>query len=109
MAFNQNQVRESEPQWGFACPACGSALIQPLDWATDNCDRVSVTVRCPECFRTAVLHVTQDQANRFLNSLDEAKHNLQQTAEVLDREVFKDTCESFTRALRAGLIDPADF
>jgi hypothetical protein len=109
MPSDQASVAAWTPQGGFACGACGSTLIQPLEWTSTGFEVWTVLVRCPECFRVGSLHVTQSQANQLLNTLDEAAHSLQETADMLDHEVFKENCEWFTRALREGLICPMDF
>lgn len=97
------------PCRGFTCVVCSSPLIQPLEWDPATGDGWNVLVRCPECFQVGALHLTTDQAHQFQNSLDEAARGLEETADMLDLQVFKATCEDFTRSLRDDRVNPTDF
>lgn len=109
MPSDQASIAARTPSGGFACTECSSPLIQPMEWTRTGAEEWTVLVRCPECFEVRPLSVTQDQAHQFQNMLDEATHSLQETAEMLDHQVFKESCESFARALRADHICPMDF
>ncbi len=97
------------PYGGFACEDCSSPLIQPVEWTCTGAEEWTILVRCPECFQIHTVRMTEDQAHQFQNLLDEAAHGLRETADMLDRQVFKESCESFARALRADQICPMDF
>jgi hypothetical protein len=109
MAFDQASIASRTPEGGFACQECSSPLIQPVEWTCTGADELTVLVRCPECFQVHALRVTENQAHLFQNMLDEATHSFQETAAMLDRQVFKESCQSFVRALRADNICPMDF
>ena len=109
MSFDQPNIAAKMPYGEFSCEECSSPLIQPLEWTRTGHEEWTVLVRCPECFQIRALNVTQNQAHQFQNMLDEAAHSLQETAEMLDRQVFKESCESFSRALRSDQICPMDF
>lgn len=93
----------------LACEECSSALIQPLAWDPLDSENWRVLVRCPECCWSRALHLTADEAHRFRNLLDEATHGLQEVADALDLQVFRESCEGFAQALRTDLIGPTDF
>lgn len=104
-----DQTSISTPYEQFTCEGCASELIQPLDWEQVGAEQWRVVVRCPECFQISSLRVTQEQANVFRNLLDVAAHSFEETADALDLQVFRETCDNFARALRADLICPMDF
>jgi hypothetical protein len=93
----------------FVCRHCGSTLIQPIEWTPLGSERWCLLVRCPECFRFEDLVLTEDQSDEFLAAMDVAEDNLKEAAELLNREIFRDECDSFVRALRADLLGPLDF
>jgi hypothetical protein len=93
----------------FACGHCSSPLIQPVEWTPVSAGEWVVSVRCPECHTAGSLHLSDEQVNRFRNMLDEATYGLQETAAMLDGQVFKESCKSFVQALRADQICPMDF
>jgi hypothetical protein len=97
------------PREGFTCARCSSPLIQPLEWNREGSEVWNVLIRCPECFWLDNLGLTSEQAQVFNGMLDEATRSLEETADMLDLQVFRETWESFARALRAGLILPMDF
>lgn len=94
---------------GPACAACSSPLVQPLEWDQTDRGQWLVLVRCPECFQWGCLTLTAEQAQLFRTSLDAAAYSLEATADMLDLQVFRETCAGFARALRAGLVWPMDF
>ncbi len=98
-----------QPCRGFTCGACSSPLIQPLEWDSACGHEWSVLVRCPECFQLGSLDLTQEQAQQFHNMLDQATHDLEETADMLDLQVFKETSADFARMLREGHVRPMDF
>jgi hypothetical protein len=108
MPFDQTSL-STTPREDFTCARCSSSLIQPLEWDRVSGGGWSVLVRCPECFQLDNLSLTIEQAQVFGNALDEASRSLEETADMLDLQVFRETWESFARALRAGLICPMDF
>jgi len=109
MPSDQARISARTPHRDFACAECSSPLIQPLEWERLSVETWRVLVRCPECYRLGVLHITQEQAAHFRNLLDDAVHSMEESAELLDHQVFEESCRHFARALREGHICPMDF
>jgi len=97
------------PCHDFLCRACRSPLIQRLETYRLDDEYWSVRVRCPECHGSDELVLDGDAMCDFENETEQAADCLLKAAEALEREIFRDLCEEFTRALRAGTIRPADF
>jgi hypothetical protein len=93
----------------FLCEECASPLIQPLEWVHDGRGEWSINVRCPDCFHHGRLVLDEELAHLFENALDEAARGILETAEFLDREVFRHGCETFIKALRGDRISSTDF
>jgi hypothetical protein len=93
----------------FVCRDCASPLIQPVDWETIGENQWRVRVRCPHCFDLWDLNLDDSEAHELLLNMDEAAKSMLQTAELLDRDTFRESCEVFAQALRADLIHPMDF
>jgi hypothetical protein len=109
MSSNRTRLWTFTPRGEFSCGECSSALVQPLEWERLGGDEWRVLLRCPECFGVGVIHMTPEQVGLFRNSLDEATQHMEETAEYLDHEVFRESCDRFALALRAGHICPMDF
>jgi hypothetical protein len=101
--------RPVTPYYDALCPACGSPLIQALEWFELGDDCWGVLIRCPECLGSHDLILDQDQMQDFRQAADEATSSLVQIAEYLEADVFRDNCDTFTRALRDDHIGPSDF
>jgi hypothetical protein len=97
------------PCYDFICRACSSPLVQAVKWVRVDRRHWSVTVRCPECHKSDELLLDEDRAHDFLLEAEQAVGSLRELADALDREIFRNTCEDFCRALRAGHISPMDF
>jgi hypothetical protein len=91
------------------CPSCASDLVYPVDWREANDDRWELELRCPNCewFDRAV-H-TQDEVERFDETLNNGTDALIESLETLSRENMEADIEAFVRALDADLIEPFDF
>jgi hypothetical protein len=109
MPSDQASIAARTPAGDFVCRECSSPLIQPLDWERTGEDEWRLLFRCPECFDFGSLYLNESQARQFQNLLDEAVESLEEYADYLDRQSFKESLDSFTRALRADLICPMDF
>jgi hypothetical protein len=109
MASDQQSIAARTPAGDFVCTGCASPLIQPLDWERTGEDEWRLLFRCPECFEPGAIRFTDIQAGQFQNLLDEATRTLEDFADLLDRQGFQESCDSFARALRADLICPMDF
>jgi hypothetical protein len=97
------------PQDDLLCRECSSPLIQALEWTRLSEDHWSVLIRCPECLSSGEIVMGQDSAHDFLLEADEATRSLRETVESLDRDIFRQSCGTFTQALRKGHILPTDF
>ena len=91
------------------CRGCSSPLVQAVEWTRLNEDHWSVLVRCPECFGSCEIVMDEDRAHEFMLETDEAVRSLLETAQSLERDIFRQSCEAFTQALRADQICPMDF
>jgi len=101
--------RTGTPYFDFFCRECFSPLIQAVEWRRVARGRWSVLVHCPECMRSSEILMSDDQVHEFLVEADDAARSIVEAAESLDREIFRQSCEIFTQALRADLIRPVDF
>jgi hypothetical protein len=101
--------RAGTPYYDALCPACASPLIQALEWIELGDEHWGVLVRCPECEASHEMVLGQEQVHDFMAAADEASRSLIDAAQYLERDVFRENCEAFTRALREGSIGPADF
>jgi hypothetical protein len=108
MASDQSGLAEETPCRDFVCRECASPLVQPLEWEKAE-GMWSILVRCPECQHFFRLHLTEEKCVLFQNTLEEAIRDMAEAADMLDRDVFRETCRTFTRALEADLIVPTDF
>ena len=91
------------------CRKCSSPLIQAVEWTRLNEDHRSVLVRCPECFGSCEIVMDENRAHEFLLEAEEAIRSLREAAQSLERDIFRQSCEAFARALRADHIRPMDF
>jgi hypothetical protein len=91
------------------CPSCEGDLVYPVDWREAEDDRWELELRCPNCewFDRAV-H-TQDEVERFDETLNNGTDALIESLETLSRENMEADIEAFVRALEADLIEPFDF
>lgn len=109
MPSDQTSIAEGTSYGEFVCARCASTLIQPMKWTRIGSGEWDIVVRCPECFCVTVVRCTDDQVHLFQNMLEAASRELAESADMLDRQVFKETCDRFARALRTDQICPMDF
>lgn len=109
MYLDQIRATERTPSEEFTCSTCDSPLIQPLEWIRLDEDQWTISVYCPECFQVSHIYCNTDQAHLFHNMLDEATRELAEAADMLDRQIFRESCDSFKQALQKDLITPLDF
>jgi hypothetical protein len=80
-----------------------------MAWERIGAGEWQLLVRCPECFAQGSLYLDDIRARQFQNLLDEATREIEEYADYLDRQSFKESMDSFVQALRKDLICPMDF
>lgn len=68
-----------------------------------------VSLRCPECFATYEMALSQDKVNQFSYTIEEGFQQLLEAVDELDHEAFETDCNVFIYALRSGNVYPMDF
>jgi hypothetical protein len=91
------------------CPACGSNLVQPVEWAP--VDRLSwrVELHCPECDAGRAGIFSQPALDRFDAILDNGTIALLDDLGKLERYNMEEAIERFSVALQSDQILPEDF
>ena len=79
-----------------------------MEWTQLSEKLWSVVMRCPECFRSGEIIMNADQVHEFSLLSEEATRNLLEVAESLDREIFRESCETLEKLLQANLVWPSD-
>jgi hypothetical protein len=97
------------PCHDFLCGGCSSQLVQPVEWTRSGDTQWVVLLRCPDCFQYCELVLDDAHAHEFSQAMDEATRSLLEVAEFLERDIFRQRCETFIKALRADHISPMDF
>ena len=91
------------------CPACGSDLVYPTDWAPANERQWHVALRCPECEWNGGGRYTQDIVDRLDEALDHGTEAVLDDLNVLVRANMEDQIDRFVTALNGDQILPEDF
>ena len=91
------------------CARCASPLVQPLDWTRLDDEHWQVTIRCPECFDTYDVVLSQEEVNALSYKLEEGFQCLLDAVDELDRETFEAECLVFIEAVWSDNIYPMDF
>jgi hypothetical protein len=91
------------------CPSCGSSLLQPLRSTPQGDGRITVELRCPECFTWLQERCTRDE----LAELDKTQAALRdQLVDAYERSVVE-SMEALAICLGAALdrdlVGPDDF
>jgi hypothetical protein len=91
------------------CPACGSNLVQPLDFEPLGASSCYVELLCPNCHwsHRGVHH--QAEVDRFDEELERGEAAVLASVEELTRTNMRDEADRFARALAADAILPMDF
>jgi hypothetical protein len=108
-------VRFEQRQTGGAqtglhmCPACGSELVQPVQWqpAVDGC--WELTLHCPNCSWRRDGVYTQGEVDHLEEQLDLGVEALVRDLQRLTSANMADEIDRFATALDADLILPEDF
>lgn len=91
------------------CEACGSNLVEPLDWVPAGPKNWRVELRCPNCQHWTNGVFTQDCVDRFDEALDAGTAAVVQDLKRLEHANMADYVERFIGALDAGALAPEDF
>jgi hypothetical protein len=92
------------------CPACSSALVQPVAWEQDG-DRRGwlVSRRCPECGWAGESVHNEVEIDAFDEQLDLGAQELAGQLRAMEHANMSDSADAFIRALRGDLIGADDF
>ncbi len=91
------------------CGACGSSVVNAVDWHEHDESSWWVLLRCGECAWSREAIVTDAEAKRFERDLAPGLREIARTIARLDRERMLWEAEVFIAALGDDLIGPADF
>lgn len=91
------------------CEACGSELVEPIEWDSAGPERWRVALRCPNCWHTSEGVFSQECVDRFDERLDDGTATVVADLRELERASMVADGERLTAALRAGAILPEDF
>lgn len=104
------QAAPAEPEEDLhLCPACGSNLVQPVQWAPVDKRRWRVELHCPECDAERAGIFSQPTLDRFDAILDNGAISLMDDLSKLERYNMEEAIERFSCALRSDQILPEDF
>ena len=91
------------------CPACGSGLVHPTEWApVDEC-HWRIELRCPECEWQRTGTYEQSVLDDFEDVLDAAIDMMVADLRRLQRSNMEAEIDRFSIALDNDLILPEDF
>lgn len=92
------------------CPACSSALVQPVTWQQDGDRRAwLVSRRCPECGWTGESLHNEVEIDAFDEQLDLGAQELADQLRSMEHANMSDSADSFIGALHRDLIGADDF
>ena len=91
------------------CPACGTDFVVPMEWNAIEDHSWWMHLRCAQCEHTREVTVSNREAERYDEALDERADPIARAARKLDLERMAATVESLIVALQRDLIGPADF
>jgi predicted RNA-binding Zn-ribbon protein involved in translation (DUF1610 family) len=91
------------------CPACGSEMVQPVEWAPVDMRRWRVELQCPECRWESAGVFPQHVLDRYDTILDRGASSLMDDLERLERGNMHEEMDRFLRALGGDQILPEDF
>jgi hypothetical protein len=91
------------------CPACGSKLVQPLDFEPLPPSSCYIELLCPNCRWTRRGVHDQADVDRFDEELERGEAALLASIEELTRSNMLEEADRFALALAANGILPMDF
>jgi hypothetical protein len=92
------------------CPACNSALVQPVTWEQDG-DRCAwlVSRRCPECQWAGESVHNEVEIDAFDEQLDLGAQELAGQLRSMEHANMSESADTFIQALQRDLIGAEDF
>ena len=100
---------EQEPTGLHVCPECASPLVQPLSWAEAGPNQWQLALHCPNCDWEGGGVYSQDQIERFEDTLEEGVQDILRDLQRLTHANMTAEIARFSEALYADLILPEDF
>lgn len=91
------------------CGACGSRLVQPIDWLDAGRHHWRLLVRCPNCEACGTVVVEDDLVDFYDIELERGAAELARSLSDLVQERIGREVAQFADALRRDLILPEDF
>jgi predicted RNA-binding Zn-ribbon protein involved in translation (DUF1610 family) len=91
------------------CPACGSELVQPIEWGEMSDDRWELTLHCPNCDWARRDIYDHDRVMQLEERLDDGVAAILGDLRRLASANMADEIDRFASALQADLILPEDF
>ena len=91
------------------CAACGADFVNPVEWSAIEDHSWWMLLRCAQCEEMREVTVSNAEAQRYDEALDERADPIARAIRKLDLERMAATVESLIVALQRDLIGPADF
>ena len=91
------------------CEACGSDLVEPVEWESAGGECWRVALRCPNCEQASEGVFSQECVDRYDERLDEGTGALVADLKRLEHAAMAEDVDRFVGALLAGAILPEDF
>jgi hypothetical protein len=101
--------RASTPTRLDLCPGCGTGFVYPVTWTEWGAAEWLVHLRCGDCGASRDVVASNYAVAAFDRMLDAEMDVIRAAAERLDQESFCAQTESFSAALRLGLLGADDF
>ena len=91
------------------CPECQCQLVQPVSWAEAGTSQWQLELHCPNCEWEGGGVYSQDQVERFEDTLEEGVQDILRDLQRLTHANMTAEVARFTAALHADVILPEDF
>jgi hypothetical protein len=91
------------------CGACGSPLVQPIDWLDAGRHHWRLLLRCPNCEACGTVVVEDELVDFYDVELERGAAALARSLSDLVQERIGREVAQFSEALRRDLILPEDF
>lgn len=91
------------------CPTCSSHLLQADDWQMHGEDTWEVALRCPECGWRERSIFDSGAVAWLEDTLEAGTREILDALKAAEAEAMAGWAASFSAALSAGRITPADF
>jgi hypothetical protein len=91
------------------CPACSSALVQPVAWEQDGERAWLVSRRCPECSWAGESVHNEVEIDAFDEQLDHGAQELADQLRSMEHANMSESAGTFISALHRDLIGADDF